>query len=219
MIIVERCAIQMRWSSACTCTRVSASLGHQCAGDRGALRHAPGKLVRIGFLEPGEVHKRDMFGDDLRAPGFRHVGVQQGQLDILFKRHPREEPVILKDDAAIEAGGNDALAIQPDFAGIIVLEADDQAQQGRFAAARCTHDADEFAWPYCQIDAVEYEPLLAIDCVALAHPADRQRTAARLGDVLRGSGRADMNAHRGLRIKGIWAASAADDGARRGRAG
>jgi hypothetical protein len=29
------------------------------------------------------------------------------ELDILLERHPREQPVILEDDAAIEAGGDE----------------------------------------------------------------------------------------------------------------
>ena len=66
--------------------------------------------------------------------------------DVLLHRHVGEESVGLKNNAEVALGrgqGSAVLAADANAAGGGSLQAGDDAQQGGFAAARGTEDADE----------------------------------------------------------------------------
>ncbi|MNU07902.1 hypothetical protein D3C72_2537090 [compost metagenome] len=56
--------------------------------------------------------------------------VFQRQGDVLAQGHPRKQPMILKHDPALQAGGDDPFAVQQNVTVIIGLQPDDESQQG-----------------------------------------------------------------------------------------
>jgi len=56
---------------------------HQPTGDRRALRHAAGQLMRPRVLKVLQSHERDMLQRGASLFGLAHGGVQQAEFDVL----------------------------------------------------------------------------------------------------------------------------------------
>jgi len=107
------------------------------ARERDALLLAAGELVRVAVAEAAEVDERE-HDRHARAP----LAARQAEADVLGDRQVREERVILEDHAHAAAlgrhprgaVGDDAVA-DPHLALVRGLEAGDEAQERRLAAA------------------------------------------------------------------------------------
>ncbi|MNP44428.1 hypothetical protein D3C76_1382910 [compost metagenome] len=99
----------------------------QCAGDGCPLRHAAGQLMRVGVFKAFKVDQSNVLG---HQPVFFHRRqrmIFQGQGDVLAQGHPRKQPMILKHDPALQAGGDDPFAVQQNVTLIIGLQPDDES--------------------------------------------------------------------------------------------
>nr|GFD25725.1 hypothetical protein [Tanacetum cinerariifolium] len=94
--------------------------------------------------------------------------VDQAQGDVFFHRQPREQAVLLKDDAALAADAIHGLAVDADLPAKLAVQADQQAQQGGLAAAAGTDDGDEFALGDVQVEVADGLQFAAIDFEELA---------------------------------------------------
>src|SRR5205814_257555 len=82
----------------------------------------------------------------------------QPELDVLPRRHVREEAVGLKDHAHVAPVGRRAghvLAVDDDRAGVGPVEAGHEPQRGRLAAARRPEQREELALLELEVDRVE----------------------------------------------------------------
>jgi hypothetical protein len=117
-----------------------------------------------------------VFGDRALL-GCRVQGrVFEAERDVLSHGEPREQPRLLEDDAAIEAGAGDQPSVMQHLAIVITVEPRSDAQQGRLAAAAGADDRDELAQCNGKIDAVEGLERPAIDLECLADLADLELT-------------------------------------------
>ena len=69
--------------------------------------------------------------------------------------------MVLKHDAALQPRAVDGLAIEQDAPLVLLVQAQNQAQQGGLAAAAGTDDADKFAGSDIQLDIVQHLQLAA----------------------------------------------------------
>src|SRR6185295_131437 len=144
------------------------------AGDGDALFHAARELVRIGRLEAVEPDQGELLARD--GPHVRRFAAGGGKRegDVALRGQPGEQRISLEDDAAIEAGGNDRFVVDGDDAMVHALQAGDDRQQRRLAAAGGADERDELVLANVEIDAGERDELAALGPVALAETADDQ---------------------------------------------
>jgi len=145
-----------------------ARAGHQPPGNRHALGHATGELVRVGTGKVGEPYQLNEILDALLAFVIAQGLVDQAQADVFLDRQPGKQPVLLKHDAALAADAVDGPAVDADLALKGGVQADQQAQQGRLAATAGTDDGDEFAFGDVQAEIVDGLQFGAVDVEGLA---------------------------------------------------
>ena len=101
------------------------------------------------IFERGEALEADEL--DVKAGDFAALGVGEIGLELEAEHHvaddiqPREKGRLLEHHHAVAARLGDALAIGEDLAGIGLLEAGDDVEQGGFSAAAGADEADELA--------------------------------------------------------------------------
>ena len=155
----------------------------QCLGDRvqcaeGLVHQHQGSIEREGAggcealaLATGKVHWQlveQLFvqvqvGHPLQrkllALGSRPVLMLllQGDADVLARRHPGEQAVVLEDHGAVQAGAGHGLAVHQQLFGIGFLQTGDKAQKGRLTAAGLAEQADEVALVHLVVDTAQDE--------------------------------------------------------------
>ncbi len=158
-----------------------AGIGDEGARDRAALAHAAGQLVRIMVAELGKPD--ELQGRRHPRGGYRprHTARHQPEADVLRDAHPWKEPAVLKHHGVGDrpAGGIDAR----DPAGG-VIEAGQDAQQGRLAAAARADDADELARRDLQVDVLERDHAAGAAAVDLAQRRDLDRRTLALNHAV-----------------------------------
>jgi hypothetical protein len=97
------------------------------------------------FREAGEADILDQFGHGFVALGFGDAVDFEAVGDVVLDGEPWKRGVLLKDHAAVAAGLDDVLAADQDVTAVGVVEAGDEAQDGRFAATRGAEEDAEFA--------------------------------------------------------------------------
>src|SRR5205085_10452253 len=128
------------------------------ARQRHALLHASGELMRIaidGVTEPDEL---EQVADTLLAVSLVPAADPQPEVDILPGGHVREKRVGLEDHphvALVRSDVRDVLAVDDDASLVGTIEACDEAQRGRLAAAGGTEEREELALAERDVDAVE----------------------------------------------------------------
>ena len=89
----------------------------EAAGDRDALLHAAGQLVRVAVGEAGEADELEHLAGAARARLRRPTALDlEAELDVGLRGAPGEQRVLLEDDAAVEARAGDRLAVEQDLA-------------------------------------------------------------------------------------------------------
>ena len=153
--------------------------GRERARQCDALLLAAGELVRVPVAEPAEVDEREHGGN--AGPS---LGATQPEADVLGDGQVGEEGVVLEDHPDLAALGRhpgavagDGHARDLDGAGLGLLEAGDQAQQRRLAAAGRAEQGDELAALDAELRVVDgpdgAEALR--NAVATDHPARHVR--------------------------------------------
>ncbi len=117
------------------------------AGDADALLHAARELRRLALgrlLEPDAAQRRHRRLADARlGPG--GVPASQRELDVPARRHPGHQRVALEDHGAVERGAGDLAPAHQHAALVRRVEAGEDVEDLRLAAARVADEADELA--------------------------------------------------------------------------
>ena len=125
-----------------------ARVGRERAGQRHALLLAAGDRGHAAVLEAGEARERQHLGD-ARPRGARAAPpAAEAEGDVLAHGHVRKERVVLEHHAEappLRGQRGDVLALDEDPARVRGLEAGDQAQHGRLAAAGGPEQRDDLA--------------------------------------------------------------------------
>jgi hypothetical protein len=139
------------------------------AGDRHALLHPAGKLVRERRFVALQVHELDVVGNPAGALALGDADAAQAEVDVLRHRLPREERELLEHDRAVRPGPGHRLAADAHHARAGKLETRRHPQAGRLAAAGRPDDGDEFLVADFEAHVVQRGKVAA---VALEHAAD-----------------------------------------------
>lgn len=111
--------------------------------------------MRVGLAEVLQAHQGDVLVDALLALLAVQRLVDQAQGDVLRHAQPGEQAVLLKNDAAFAADAIERLAVDQDLPLVVVVQADQQAQQGRFTAATGADDGDELTVGDLQVEVAD----------------------------------------------------------------
>ncbi len=150
-----------------------AGLERQSPGYGYALLHPTRELERVVAGEVEQPH------DVEEAPGlvgallFREVA--QAELDVLLRREPGVERVLLEDHAPVLARGQKGGAVQCELSGRGGLEAGDDTQEGRLATSGGTDDGNELAVLQGQVDVVKSLDRALAATESLLHPFQHER--------------------------------------------
>src|SRR5450830_818911 len=115
------------------------------AGQRRALAHAAGHLMRIVGFEAGQIDLGEPFARLRGSSLLVDLLELQRQRDVLFQRQPRIERVFLKHQCAFRMRAGHRLAVGKDGAGAWRFQTGGDMQQRRLAAAGRTDQRDQFA--------------------------------------------------------------------------
>src|SRR5581483_3868239 len=125
-----------------------ARLDRERAGERDALLHAAGELMRVAVAGVREADELEQVVDALAPVELVPAANPEPELDVLPRGHVREQRVRLEDHPHVALVGGDAgdvLAVDEDAAAVRTVEACDEAQRGRLAAARRAEEREELA--------------------------------------------------------------------------
>src|SRR6266852_7761479 len=109
----------------------------------------------VAVFELTEMHQPQKVSRLLLPFRLAHAFHLHAELDILADRKPGEQSEFLKNQNAVGAGTMDWLAVDKHLARRRLMQARDQMQQCRFAAAGRPDDAQKFSRSYLEIDAIE----------------------------------------------------------------
>ena len=112
-----------------------------------------GSLVAGG----GETDEADQLLGEPPTLGRAQAGIHgvDGQGHVVVHGHPRQQGILLEDDAAVGAGPLHGHAVEHDRARVGRDQAGDQGHERRLARARVPDDGDELALVDREIDAAE----------------------------------------------------------------
>ena len=143
---------------------------------RDPLRHAAGKLMRIGVAKcrkPDQIDRRI----DAVALALQDALGFEAERDIVPDGSPRKQGRILEHHHTRRKRPRDQIAVFAQRARPRRLQSCDQPQQGRFPATGRTEQSDEFAGLNVEADIVQHRQHGAIDVEAMADVLDIQRSA------------------------------------------
>ena len=146
------------------------------APHRHSLTLAAGELLGLAVEQLAEVEYAGRLVDPLVDLGLRELTDAQRERDILAHAHVGIERVVLKDHGHVSLAGRnvvDDLAVEAELAGGHRFESGNQAQQGRLAAARGSHEHHELAVVDFEVDVVDGDRAVRKD---LADTAQTDRT-------------------------------------------
>ena len=134
-------------------------LDRERARDLQPLAHAAGELRRKLVAMLGEVDHREILVDDRRPLGASAAAHAQREAHVLLGGEPGQErrAGVLEEHDAVLAGAAHRRAFELHLAAAARLEAGEDVEQRRLAAARGTEQADELALGHLEVDAVEGE--------------------------------------------------------------
>ena len=125
----------------------------QRPGDRHALLHATGELMRVGIGEFIQADQREPFARLALGGAAAFASLAQTEHHVLQDAEPGEERVALEHHAEIGAGPMHRRAVDKHDARAGVLQSRKNAHERRLAAARWTYDAEQLAAMRHHIDA------------------------------------------------------------------
>src|SRR5258706_15572942 len=117
--------------------------------------------MSVAVFELREMHQAQVITGllfPLRLADALHL---HAELNVLADGEPGKEAEFLENQDAVSAWSLNAFAVDQDLAGSLLVQASDQVQQRRFAAAGRTDYAEELSGLYLEIDVVEGEQAFA----------------------------------------------------------
>ena len=133
---------------------------HQGAGDRHALLLAAGEAGHAALLEALEGHEREHLVHALIDLRLRDLFLAQRESHVFKHVQMREQGVALEDRvdvALVRRNASDLLAHEDDLALVGGLEAADDAQRGRLAAAGGAEQRQKLVVVDIQIDMIQHQ--------------------------------------------------------------
>jgi hypothetical protein len=118
----------------------------------------PDKLGRVPGFAARQADQLEQFGHARLGLRFRRAAIHQPIGHVVGHRQVGEQRVALEHDAVVALGrrqARDVARVLPHLAGALHLEAGDDAQQRRLAAARGAEEADELAAGDAQVDVLQ----------------------------------------------------------------
>ena len=163
-----RCSERISWRRWTRTIASSADSGSSSSSRPGEVASARARAMRCccppeswaGNLAPLPGRPTSFSSSSTRARDrrLRHLAVHQAVGDVVGDREVGKERVRLEDDAVVALGRRQDRDVAPgleDAARGLRLQAGDDAQQGRLAAARRAEEADELALLDRQVDVGE----------------------------------------------------------------
>src|SRR5205807_8804835 len=130
---------------------------HEAGGEGGALALAAGKHVGNGALVAVEADQVDR-GERALAPLVRRDALRlEPDLDVLQHGEPGKQRKALEHHGDVAGRPVDAAARNGDVAAGRRHQAGNDAQEGRFPAARAAEQGDDLAVGEREVDVVEYQ--------------------------------------------------------------
>ena len=156
-------------------------IGDQRARQRDPHLHAAGQFARIGVGEFGQPDLRQRFADARVRLGGRHMRQFQRQPYIPAHAGPRHQRRLLKHKAdGMLRTQRIGVVCDADGAGGRHVQACDQAQRGRLAAAGRPEQRDELALAHIEVQRTQRHHPALID---LRHLAQAHREAGCAGSA------------------------------------
>src|SRR5262249_42769374 len=149
------------------------------ARDRGALLLAAGELPRKMVHSRAQAHEPERVRGADRSPGAVACELdvlprsQAGYQVVGLEHEADVAPPIARERAIVEA--RELIVPEPDLAGIGTVEAAEEVEQRRLAAARGTEERDDLARAQVQVDAAQGADLVGPGPVDALQGADRVR--------------------------------------------
>ena len=140
-----------------------AGVGGQSSGEGDALLHAAREFMNVGafeFFQSNEVEV--VFGNLLAFLGIQARLEPEAEEDIAHDIQPREKRVLLEHDHAVATGAGDVFAVGQNLSTVRLVEAGDEVQERRLAAAAGADEAEEFTLADFHTHIVECENLAAL---------------------------------------------------------
>ena len=133
--------------------------------------------MRLLVAGRGEVDHRDVLLDVLAAALGGPVGEDavDGERDVAEDREPREQRVVLEDDAAVGSGALDRFAVEADGAGVGLHETGDEVDQRALAGAGVADDRHELALGDLEVDVGQHLGAVAAGGVGLGGVFDFEK--------------------------------------------
>src|SRR4030088_3057932 len=115
----------------------------------------------VAVLVSGEMHQTQKVSSLLFPLRLVYPSHLHAELAILAHRKPWKQSELLKNQNAVGAGTMDRLTVDKHLAGSGLVQADNQMQQCRLAAAGRPDDAEKLSCFHLQIDVVESQQSFA----------------------------------------------------------
>ena len=134
----------------------------QRAGNRYALAHAAGQLVRVARGEAIEAHQLQVFAGSFQPPGLGHPADLQAHGNVVEHRAPGQQCIALEHNTLVTVDALQGPAIDQKVAAGLVRKPCKDIHKGRLAAARRPEDGQELALAYLQVKPLQHgHPLLS----------------------------------------------------------
>jgi hypothetical protein len=146
-------------------------LHHERPGERDPLLLATGELPRLARLELGEPDKLERLAGTPSPRSTREPALLEPVRDVIEHRQMGEEGVGLEhrvDGAPVRRQPNDVLVGDEDLTLVGAIEAGDEPEGRRLAAAGRAEEREELAVAHGQVDRVDRDDLVE----PLRHPAE-----------------------------------------------
>src|SRR5216684_2424924 len=117
--------------------------------------------MRVAVFELSEMHQTQKVSSLLFPLGLAHSFHLHAELDILADRKPWKQSQLLKNQNTVGAGTMDRLTVDQHLAGSWLVQAGDQMEECRFAAAGRSNDAQKFPCLHLQINVIESQQSFA----------------------------------------------------------
>ena len=137
----------------------------QRAGDADPLVHAAGQLGGMVVLEAAQADEIDELHGAIIPLGLADALELEVEGDVVDRRQPRHQGRLLEHHAAVRARPLHLLAVDQRPPGSRLLEAGDDVEQGRLAAAGRAEQADEIIGLDVEIDVVQRQQVAAAPLV------------------------------------------------------
>src|SRR5579864_2067952 len=149
-------------------------LGGQRARQSHTLPHSARKLMDVAVLELRQMNQAEVVVALPFSLRFANALHPHSEFDVLADSEPRKKSKFLEDQDAVCPWALNGAPVQKHATRGLRLQASNQMQERRFAAARRSHDAEKLTGFDFEVDVVEREqPLVFLGLITEANFAER----------------------------------------------